>query len=108
MEGEKGEEISSKVTEVFKLQSAISLPINEEESVTLYKEDYESLLPYRWLRTQAVDVLIKLLLEEFRNELRRVYVSRGSVCNEEYRNLIRVMDAFVATLVMTDQEDFIL
>jgi hypothetical protein len=53
------------VAKIFQQSPAISITICTEnnESVTLYKEDYQSLLPYRWLRTQAVDVLIKLLLE---------------------------------------------
>lgn len=109
MEGvESGEENERRVGEIFSTQPAISLSISEEESVTLYREDYESLLPYRWLRTQAVDVLIKLLLEQCRAELRRVWVGRGKVCSEGHRWLLRTVDAFVATLIMTDQEDFIL
>lgn len=60
----EGTEMQEIVRKMFEGQQTVSICVNKEEneSVTFYKEDYESLLPYRWLRTQAVDLLIKLQL----------------------------------------------
>jgi hypothetical protein len=65
------------------------------------------LLPYRWLRTQAVDILIKLLLEQYRADLQKALVTKGEA-GDDHRSYLRVLDAFVATLIMTDQEDYVL
>lgn len=104
------DEQQQRVAQIFQEKPAISITIcpKTDESVTLYYEDYQSLLPYRWLRTQAVDVLIKLLLEQYRADLRKALEAKGELPGDGHRRYLRVLDAFVATLIMTDQEDYIL
>ena len=46
-------------------------------SVSVYRKDYCSMLDGQWLRTQAVDVLIKLLLEDALLEVGKIYAGRG-------------------------------
>jgi Ulp1 family protease len=102
--------LAERVAEVFSTSQAVSLPIDRQadESVTLYSEDYQSLLPNRWLRTQAVDILIKLLLQREREEMSKIHASKSEFGSAASRLLVRTMDAFVVTLIMTDQEDYIL
>lgn len=54
-----------------------------------------------------MDVLIKLLLEQYRADLRKVLAGNGESI-DDYRSYLRVLDAFVVTLIMTDQQDYVL
>lgn len=54
-----------------------------------------------------MDVLVKLLLEQYRSDLRKIFESKGDLLVDD-RSYLRVLDAFVATLIITDQEDYVL
>lgn len=68
---------------IFK-EGSVSVPINRnyDISCSLYLKDYESMLPFQWLRTQAIDILLKLLLERTLTEIGKIYAARGNIAEE--------------------------
>lgn len=68
---------------IFK-EGSVSVPINPSYDITcsLYLKDYQSVRPFQWLRTQAIDILLKLLLERALTEIGKVYVARGIIAEE--------------------------
>jgi hypothetical protein len=82
----------------------VSVPINPDRdlSCSLYRQDYESLLPQKWLRTQALDLLIKILHQHYAKQIGKIYASKGTYCENDPYSYVKIVDGFVATLIMTN------
>jgi predicted lipid carrier protein YhbT len=55
----------------------VSVTVGQTASCSLYRQDYESLLAKRWLRTGVLDLGLKLLVEQHKEEARKVFAMRG-------------------------------
>lgn len=86
----------------------VSLTVGQTGSCSLYRQDYESLLGKRWLRTGVLDLGLKLLVEQHKEEARKVFAMRGEFNQDEHAEYVKLMDAFIATLIMGSEDDFIL
>ena len=88
------------------VQSIVYDPENQS-SMSLYLQDYQSLLPYQLLTTTALDLLLKILIQQAKNRIKHLAVSSEQklVYSEEY---VRGIDGFVATLIMNEEQPLIL
>ena len=66
------------------------------------------MLPQVWLRTQAIDLIMKILHQNYVRQISKIYASKGTHCQKDPYNYVKVVDAFVATIIMTNSDRAVL